>query len=214
MKPIIYGLEQSPSVRAIFLTCKAIGLDYDFKIVNPNLGENKTPEYLKMNPQHTIPTLNDDGKIVWESHAIATYLIGKYAANDSLYPKDLYQRALIDQRLHFNSAVLFNRLIALFRNRRANNGVASEEHIASVTECLEFMEAFLASNEYLVGNSLTVADLCCITSISAIELLMTIDEKKYPKLMKWARKIEQLPYYAEANDEGLEKLKNYFTKTA
>lgn len=60
-----------------------------------------------MNPQHTIPTLDDDGFVLWDSHAIAAYLVGKYGKDDSLYPKDLQKRALVDQRLHFESGIIF-----------------------------------------------------------------------------------------------------------
>lgn len=70
-------------------------------------GEHLTEEYMKINPQHTVPTLIDDGKTLWDSHAINTYLIEKYASDDSLYPKDLYQRALVNQRLFFDCSVLF-----------------------------------------------------------------------------------------------------------
>lgn len=63
-------------------------------------------EFIKINPQHTIPTIVDDGKSVWDSAAIMTYLVGKYASDDSLYPKDLYLRAVVDQRLYFNCTVL------------------------------------------------------------------------------------------------------------
>lgn len=61
-----------------------------------------------MNPQHTIPTLEDDGKKIWDSHAINAYLVGKYGKDDSLYPKDLAKRAIVDQRLHFDSGMIFN----------------------------------------------------------------------------------------------------------
>lgn len=67
-----------------------------------------TEEYLKINPQHTVPTLVDDGKAIWDSNAIISYLVGKYASDDSLYPKDLYQRALVEQRLFFNCSVVFS----------------------------------------------------------------------------------------------------------
>lgn len=96
----------SPAVRAVFLTAAAIDLDYEFKEINVQTGENKSEEFLKKNPQHTIPTLEDDGKIIWDSHAIITFLVGKYAKDDSLYPKDLYTKAVVDQRLHFESSVL------------------------------------------------------------------------------------------------------------
>lgn len=66
-----------------------------------------------MNPQHTVPTLDDDGFYVCDSHAIMTYLISKYGKDKSLYPDDLKKRTRIDQRLHFDSSTLFPRGIAI-----------------------------------------------------------------------------------------------------
>ncbi|KAF2891265.1 hypothetical protein ILUMI_14909, partial [Ignelater luminosus] len=60
-----------------------------------------------INPQHTIPTLDDDGVIVWDSHAINIYLVTKYDKDNLLYPDDPCTRAVINQRLHFDSGVLF-----------------------------------------------------------------------------------------------------------
>lgn len=106
-KPILYGVNRSPGVRTVLLTAAAIGLDLELKEVDVAANEHRTDEFLSKNPQHTIPTLEDGGNCIWDSHAIATYLIGKYAEDDSLYPKDLYTRAVINQRLHFESGVLF-----------------------------------------------------------------------------------------------------------
>lgn len=66
-----------------------------------------------MNSQHTVPTLQDGDFSVWDSHAINAYLVTKYGKNDSLYPKDPEKRAVVDQRLHFDSSVLFPRLAAI-----------------------------------------------------------------------------------------------------
>lgn len=66
-----------------------------------------------MNPQHTVPTMDDDGFIIWDSHAIGAYLVEKYGNDESLYPKDLQKRAVVDQRMHFDSGVLFPRLGAI-----------------------------------------------------------------------------------------------------
>lgn len=66
-----------------------------------------------MNPQHTVPTLNDNGYILWDSHAINAYLVGKYGKDDSLYPKDLQKRGIVDQRLHYNSSVIQPRFGAI-----------------------------------------------------------------------------------------------------
>ena len=65
---------------------------------------------LQLNPQHTVPILVDDDFVIWDSHAIAGYLVGQYAEDDTLYPKDdVRKRAVIDQRLHFENGVLYVR---------------------------------------------------------------------------------------------------------
>lgn len=69
--------------------------------------------YFQMNPQHTIPTMDDDGFIIWDSHAIMGYLVGKYGKSNSLYPENPKKRAVIDQRLHFDSNYLFPRGAAI-----------------------------------------------------------------------------------------------------
>ena len=55
----IYGIKPSPPCRAVFLVAKAIGLDCNLKVVNLEKGEQMTPEFLKMNPAHTVPVLVD-----------------------------------------------------------------------------------------------------------------------------------------------------------
>lgn len=53
-----------------------------------------------------MPTLVDNQFVIWDSHAIMAYLVGKYGKNDDLYPKNMEKRALIDQRLHFESSMI------------------------------------------------------------------------------------------------------------
>lgn len=67
-----------------------------------------------MNPQHCIPTMVDKGLVLWESRAIMTYLVSAYAKDDTLYPKDLKVRALVDQRLHFDLGTLCQRSMDYF----------------------------------------------------------------------------------------------------
>lgn len=68
---------------------------------------------MKINPQHTVPTLVDNGFVLTESRAIILYLAEKYAPGNSLYPTDVKQRALINQRLQFDVGTFYQRLRTL-----------------------------------------------------------------------------------------------------
>jgi glutathione S-transferase len=184
-----------------------------FRIVNTLAKEQLKPEFLAINPQHTIPTLVDDGQSIWDSHAINAYLVTKYAKDDTLYPKEAYARAVVDQRLHFDNGTLFARLGALVRPVFV--GTATEwdaEALEKFTEALEFAEIFLASNQYIAGNQLTIADFSCLTTISTILILDVFEESRFPKVCAWVKRLQQLEYYQEANGTALETVKRMFNE--
>lgn len=70
--------------------------------------------YLQLNPQHCIPTLDDNELVLWESRVILTYLVSMYSKDDALYPKDIRTRAMVDQRLHFDLGTLYQRTFEYF----------------------------------------------------------------------------------------------------
>lgn len=70
--------------------------------------------YLQLNPQHCIPTLDDNELVLWESRVILTYLVSMYGKDDALYPKDIRTRAMVDQRLHFDLGTLYQRTFEYF----------------------------------------------------------------------------------------------------
>lgn len=76
--------------------------------------EQLKEDFVKINPQHTVPTINDNGFILWESRAIATYLADRdHPDVHRLYPKEVHKRALINQRLQFDCGTLHPRIRAI-----------------------------------------------------------------------------------------------------
>ena len=205
MALVLYGTEVSSSVRAVLLTLRALELEYEFREVDLTVGDHLKPDYVSKNPQHTVPTLQDGDAYIWDSHAIMGYLVQKYAKDDALYPREPLQRAIVDQRLHFESGVLYvrckNLKHLLFEEK------VTELPIEKLHETYALLELFLNGHEYMAGDQLTIADFSIVTSVSTAHLsIAPVDASKYPNLSAWLTRISSLPFYEQANSIGARRM--------
>ena len=92
----IWGRNNSINVQKVMWTVAELGLAHQRHDVGRQFGGLDTAEFLAMNPNGLIPTIDDDGTIVWESNAVVRYLAAKYGAG-SLWPEDPAQRADADR---------------------------------------------------------------------------------------------------------------------
>jgi len=84
----IWGRINSVNVKKALWVCDELGLKYERIDAGLQFGVNKTPEYLKRNPTGLVPTIEDDGFVLWESHTIVRYLAAKHGMG-KLCPTDL-----------------------------------------------------------------------------------------------------------------------------
>lgn len=110
MTPRLFYATMSPPSRMVRMVARKIGLELDLKLVNIEAGGLYNPDFLAINPQHCLPTLDDNGLVLWESRAIATYLISSYSPTDHLYPKEPRRRAPVDHMLQFDLGTLYARI--------------------------------------------------------------------------------------------------------
>src|SRR4051812_46471375 len=92
----LYNSPGSPNALRSRAVAFELGLDPEIVNVNIGGGENRTPEYLAINPNGKVPVLVDGDVVIWESRAINAYLASKYQKDD-LYPTDPVRRAMVDQ---------------------------------------------------------------------------------------------------------------------
>ncbi|XP_023297286.1 glutathione S-transferase 1 [Lucilia cuprina] len=206
-KPVLYYTPRSPPCRAVLLTAAALGVDLDLRPMNLKEGDHLTPEFLKLNPLHTIPVLDDNGVVITDSHVICSYLADKYAVDETLYPKDKLQRMKVDARLYFDCGHLFPRarlMVEPVIYFGADN--IAQEKVAYMQKAYDGLEKCLTSSKYLCGEDLTIADLCCIASVSTAMLFAPIEEEKFPNLKAWVDRLAELPYYKKNNQEGADIL--------
>lgn len=191
---------------------------------NTLAGENLTADFIAMNPQHCVPTLYDEanGGAIWDSHAVCTYLAAQYPLSDdsgrykALTPSadQHFQRARFDQRMHYHHGCLFERYYAAISPVfRSGDDAACEfggtGHVARIKEALAFLEAFLSETDYVVGNTLSVADIVCVTTVSSIVNVLLMGLEEYPKVSAWQKRLsEELPGYAEIESSGVAKMRS------
>ncbi|XP_026492992.1 glutathione S-transferase 1-1-like [Nymphalis io] len=203
----LYYVPGSAPCRAVLLTARALNLNLNLKLVDLHHGEHLKPEYLKINPQHTVPTLVDDGYPIYESRAIITYLVNKYGKGSALYPEDPKARALVDQRLYFDIGTLYQRFGDYFYPQIFGGAPADKDKLAKVEDALKLLDTFLEGQKYVAGANLTVADLSIVAGVSSFEA-SDIDFKKYANVKRWYETVKSTaPGYQEANEKGLDAFK-------
>lgn len=187
-----YYFPPSPPCRQVLLLAKAIGVHFNLKSVNVLKGEQMAADFVKINPQHTIPTINDNGLILYESRPIMGYLVSKYARNDSLYPKEPKKRAVVDQMLYFDLGSLFENISTCYFPiimGRANS--INEEREKAVERSCEILNKFLEGNEFVAGDNLTIADFSISTSICVLHCF-DFDIDRYENVTRWYNNCKEL----------------------
>ncbi|KAJ8971672.1 hypothetical protein NQ317_011902 [Molorchus minor] len=211
MAPKLYMARLSPPVRAVLMCAKSLDLKLDLIEVDLLKKEHLKPEFLKINPVHTIPVLDDNGFLLVDSHAIMIYLIEAYGNDRSLYPDDVKKRARINQMLHLDCGIIFARhlricLPLIFTGVK----VIPEENLNALIEAYGFLETLLQNSTYIAGDSVSIADLSLIATITNADAIVPLDGDKYPRISAWKKLLEALPYYdinktAAAEFKGLIK---------
>nr|AFM57703.1 glutathione S-transferase D2 [Tribolium castaneum] len=200
----VYFYPLSPPSRAALMLIKALGIKHNVKIVNIMAGEQMTPEFLKMNPMHTVPTINDGGFILWDSHVIMKYLVEQYAKDDSLYPKDPKKGAIVNQRLHFNTTTLFPKLLDYCVPVLFNNEEPDPNKATKFEELLNILDGFLKNQSWVAGDNLTIADFAIITVVATAEGV-GFKISNYPNVFAWYQRAKNAMStygYEEINQAG------------
>ena len=84
----LYYHPLSSNSRRVVVTAIHLGVELEFVVVDLVAGEHRSAEYLRRNPNGKVPLLDDDGFLLWESHAIMQYLADR-SGGQAIYPQDL-----------------------------------------------------------------------------------------------------------------------------
>ncbi len=196
-KPLIlYGVPFSQPVRAVMWLLLLKRCPFEMVLINPgSKGDNgsRHPDFLAKNPGGTIPTIEDPntGFTLGEAHAILPYLCQRNGWDD-VYPAGLEARARVDWYLHFHHRNVRDASPGLVAPKvRKDLDIPESFQEASkrtLTRALETLEdGWLANSAFLVGDSVTIADLAAYVEIGQLQPEFTnlLDFSGYPNVCRW-----------------------------
>ena len=165
----MYTLYYAPGAASLVVHWVLIELDLPHELVKLDLDakQNKTPDYLALNPSGVVPTLLIDGKPMCEAAAIVMYLADTHPAAGLSPPPGSTQRGKFYQWMFY----LANTLQPPFRSwwypheaaGEANSDAAKEQARIKIESVFENIDTQLANNgPYLLGEALSVADFMLV----------------------------------------------------
>ena len=195
----IYADPISVNCRKVLAGLQLMGIDYTLNRVGYFEGEHKSPEYLALNPNGSMPTMKDGDFILWESNTILQYA-ADLRNKPQFYPKDLQQRSDINRWLAWESAQWFPSCYVYLVENCVKPVLGAEPDPAVLEGEAErfhllagILDARLQRSDWLCGNSPTIADIA-IAAPMHLHREQKLPLEQHPHLSRWMTdRVEQLP---------------------
>jgi glutathione S-transferase len=186
----IWGRTNSVNVKKALWCVEELGLPYERIDAGMQHGVVNTPEYRKMNPNGLVPTLDEDGFILWESHSIVRYLSAKHGKG-VLWPMDERTRAVANQWMDwafsFQGSVrdAFWNLIRTPADKR--DAKAVEASRLKSGEMARILDAALADKLYVAGP-FSMGDIPIGSEVQRW-IRLPMERPKLPNLEDWFERL-------------------------
>jgi glutathione S-transferase len=202
----ILGRLSSINVQKVVWCADELGLKYERTDVGGSFGGNKSPEYLALNPNGLVPTIDEDGFILYESNAIVRYLAGRYSKS-ALWPEDLRRRADVDRWMEWLSTSLvpamrdaFWQLIRTPEDKR--DRAAVEKSRADSERLMAILDAQLARREHVTDNGFTTADIV-IGCAAHRWLHLPLERIARPNVERWYAMLKSRPGSRQVTSQSI-----------
>jgi glutathione S-transferase len=182
-----------------------LALDCELKPLDLGRGDQRTPEYAALNPNRKMPTLEDDGIVLWESNAILFYLASK-RPESGLWPSDLKGQADVMRWLCWESAHWDAESCGMVAYEKTSKtvlglGAPDPAFIArgeqNFSRFAAVLNESLQGRTWLVGNRLTIADFS-IGGLFPSAQRLELPVGRFPQICRWYDGLASLPAWRDA----------------
>ena len=191
----LYDFKSSPNCQRVKVVLAEKNLPHEIVPIDLRKQEQKTAEYLKMNPYGKVPVLTDDATVLYESCIINEYLEEKYP-NPPLLPKDPGKKAkariLIDYGMaHFDNPYQKLRM-ELTKDTKEQSQPIIDGAKKELSKLLQRFEEELGDQQYLVGD-FSLADADLIPRFTRLEGFGVLPDPSLPRLTKYMERMKARP---------------------
>jgi len=203
----LYMHPVSTTSRPVMLFAKLANVPLDLVVIDLMKGEHHGPEFVRLNPNKLVPVLDDDGFILTESSAIIKYLADK--VDSPLYPKDLKQRARVNERMDWFNTDFYRdwgynlAYPQIFPHHARPSDAVTQATVewgrGKSSHALTLLDQSVLGNKpFVCGDTMTIADVFGAQLVSLGEILR-VDFGKYPNVKRWLERMKALPAWKEIN---------------
>jgi glutathione S-transferase len=185
----LYDYAPSPNCYKVRLLLAQLGKEYERVPVDIFGGDTLTDEYAQINPGRRVPVLEtDDGEYLIESGAILLHL----AEGTSLLPNDPIERAQLYRWLFFEQSSVYPTVGGLRFLVGTGRVDAESAPKGPSVQSLKVLEGHLSENDFLVGDSYTLADLALFGYVHAADE-GGIEMGRFPAVQRWLDRVREQP---------------------
>lgn len=204
----LYYHPASTTCRPIELFAAENGIALDLQLVDIFTGAQYQPDFLRLNPSHLVPVLEDGDFRLSESAAILKYVADK--AGSPLYPKDPRKRARVDERIDWINTQLGRELVyglvypQILPTHRRRSEEAQDATLQWGRERAQGWMKILdedilgADNPWLCGKDITIADYFGSSFVGMAETIGS-DLAAYPNVRRWLDRMKSLENWKRVN---------------
>ena len=194
----IWGRTNSSNVQKAMWAIGELGLAHER--IDAGMAHGKVNEdwYLKMNPNARVPTIDDDGFVLYESNVIVRYLSMKHG---KLCPQDLQARAVAEQWMDWQQTTIGPAITPVFWGLirtppEQRDMKAIGEAAAELGRLYRQLDAHLAGRDFVAGRDFSMGDIPLGTMTYRF-FAMEIERPHLPNLKRWHDRLMERPAFRE-----------------
>lgn len=209
----LYNSNGSPNALRTRAVAFELGFEPEIVDIDIGKGENRTADYLRLNPNGKVPTLVDGDVVIWESRAINAYLAA-LRPEAILNPAEPARRAVVDQwsywqAVHLGPAmqrVAFERLQKKLFGRGEPDEASIAGEVKTTAELLAVLDGALAGREWIAGT-LSLADFALATTFM-YRKPARLGVEAFGNVTAWIARLESRPSWRRAVTPTLELMRS------